>query len=96
MNWLAHVLGLDNVSGPWYAFWSGAGSDLSELAIIGAAWVWVRKHNCHARGCLRLARHPVEGTPYVACAKHHPDVPDGGPSAAQIAEADRINKVAQR
>lgn len=33
---LAHILGIDDVSGRWYAFWSGAGSDLSELAIVGA------------------------------------------------------------
>lgn len=36
MNWLPHILGIDDVSGRWYAFWSGAGADLSELAIVGA------------------------------------------------------------
>lgn len=57
---------------PWYNFWSGFGSDIGEatilVAIIGAA----RHHNCHVKGCLRLGR-PVDGTPYVACPKHHPE-----------------------
>lgn len=33
---LAHIFGLDSASGAVYLFWSGAGSDLSELAVVGA------------------------------------------------------------
>lgn len=33
---LEHIFGLDSASGPVYLFWSGAGSDLSELAVVGA------------------------------------------------------------
>jgi hypothetical protein len=73
MHWLSHFLGLDNESGPIYAFWSGFGSDIGELAIIGALWAGVRKHNCHVRRCWRIGRFTVEGTPYVVCSHHHPD-----------------------
>ena len=75
MHWLAHWLGMDNGSGPIYLAWSGWGGDLSTLAIAGGLVGLLRKHNCHVHGCWRLARHPVEGTPYVVCRKHNP----GGP-----------------
>ena len=61
---LLHVLGIDSASGPWYAFWSGFGSDLGELAIVGAI---VRHVNCHSKGCWRLGHHHA-GT--VSCHRH--------------------------
>lgn len=63
---ILHWLGLDNEAGRPYAFWSGAGSDLGYLAIIGGMW---RKHNCHSKGCWRVGRHHVDGTPW--CDRHH-------------------------
>lgn len=78
MHWLAHVLGLDNLSGPWYGFWSGSGSDLGELAIVGALVTEIRKHNCHEPRCLRVGRFPVEGTPFITCRHHHPAPPGRG------------------
>lgn len=69
MHWLMHVLGVDDVSGRWYGFWSGAGSDIGELALIGAVLGMFRKHNCHQRRCWRVGRHIVNGTPY--CNRHH-------------------------
>lgn len=74
MTWLAHILGLDNLSGPWYGFWSGIGSDLGELAITGTLAASVRRHNCHIPRCWRLGRFPVTfaGRPYVVCGRHHP------------------------
>lgn len=71
--WLLHVLGIDDASGRWYAFWSGFGSDLGELAIVGGLATLVRKHNCHVKRCPRLGRHPVEGTAFVVCRRHHPE-----------------------
>lgn len=79
--WLAHVLGLDNASGPAYLAWSGFGGDLGYLAIVGTL---VHRHNCHVRGCLRIGRHPVAGTDFVVCRRHHPD---GAPTAADVREA---------
>lgn len=83
-SWLAHVLGLDNASGMPYLAWSGFGGDFGELAIVGALVAGVRHRNCHVHGCWRLARHPVAGTTFVVCRRHHPD---GAPTAADVREA---------
>lgn len=87
MHWLGHLLGLDNLSGPWYGFWSGFGSDLAEITLIGALLGLLRKNNCHVHGCWRIGRHPVEGTTYTVCRKHHPDPPL---SAEHVAQRHRI------
>ncbi len=81
MHLLAHLLGIDNEAGPWYAFWSGFGSDIGEVAIVGSLLAIVRKHNCHVRGCPRVGRHPVEGTTWTVCRRHHPD---GHPTAEDV------------
>lgn len=81
LSWIGHVLGLDNLSGPWYGFWSGFGSDITEFAIVGALIGMLRKHNCHVHGCPRIGRLKVEGTDYVVCRRHHPD---GAPSHAHV------------
>jgi hypothetical protein len=75
---LSHLLGLDNLSGPWYGFWSGFGSDIGELAIVGGLLAMVRRHNCHMHGCWRIGRHPttVNGVQFVVCRRHHPQAPD--------------------
>ncbi len=85
-NWLYWFLG-NSGNGSQYGFWSGFGSDIAEVAILGGVIQLYRKHNCHVRGCWRVAHHPVEGTPYVVCRKHHPTVPDRGPTAEELAGA---------
>ena len=59
---LLHALGIDDTSGRWYAFWSGFGSDLGELAIVGVLWHHL---NCHWERCWRIARHRTH-----YCRKH--------------------------
>lgn len=89
MSWLAHVLGLDNASGGWYLWWSGAGADLSEFAIIGGFFALYKRHTCHVdspRFCWRPGVYPVAGTGFRACRRHHPTVPDRI-SAEHIADA---------
>jgi hypothetical protein len=82
MDWLLHLLdqyGITDSTGRWYAFWSGAGSDIGELALLGAGLEFYRHHTCHVnepRFCWRPGTHPVAGTPLRACRKHHPAVPD--------------------
>lgn len=70
MRLLLHILGVDDVSGRWYAFWSGFGGD---LALMATPFTLLRRHNCHVRRCLRIGRHPVAGTTWVVCRRHHPD-----------------------
>jgi hypothetical protein len=84
IHWLAHVLGIDNVSGPYYAAWSGFVGDVTVLGVFAVAY---RRLVCHQRRCLRLAHHPVDGTPYRVCRKHHPDIPNKAPTAEEIAQS---------
>lgn len=67
MHWLAHVLGIDTQQSYFYDFWSGVATQLTAVA-VGMAWI--HKHNCHAKGCLRIGKHSHDGTPY--CTKHRP------------------------
>lgn len=85
---LLHVLGVDNVSGPWYGFWSGFGSDLGEVTIITGLLAVYKKHNCHVAWCWRVGRHPftdeATGAEYLLCRKHHPGTLSRPPSAEAI------------
>jgi len=69
LHWLAVHTGTVNEAGPYYGFWSGFGSDLGEVTLIGAVLGTYYKHNCHHPRCWRVGRHVVDGTPW--CNKHH-------------------------
>jgi hypothetical protein len=88
MHWLivhlSQELGISNSSSRAYDFWSGSGSDIGEIAIIGAVVGVFRKHNCHIKGCYRIGKHPLENSPFILCKKHHPDVPNKGLTVDQI------------
>lgn len=73
MHWLSHFFGLDNLAGPFYGFWSGVGGDTTAFGLPATAYVLWRRHNCHVDRCPRIGRHPVRGTEWVLCRKHHPD-----------------------
>jgi hypothetical protein len=83
-HWTAIHIGSVNESGPFYGFWSGFGSDISEFAIAVGIYTGVRKVNCHSWRCWRIGHHPLEGTPYHLCKFHHPDVPKGGAKIEDI------------
>jgi hypothetical protein len=68
-HWLAIHTGTDNEPGPYYGFWSGFGSDLGEATLLAALLGALHKHNCHTKGCWRIGRHVVDGTPW--CNHHH-------------------------
>ena len=99
-HWVALHTGIIH-GGPdqYYNFWSGFGSDLGEATLISAVgigvYTGVRKVNCHTKGCWRIGRHPLEGTPYVLCRHHHPHVPSGGATHEHILEQHRRYKEAQ-
>jgi hypothetical protein len=68
--------------GRGYQFWSGIGSDLGEVAIIGGVLAVVRRHNCHVKGCPKLIwRRTAAGD--SVCRHHHPE---GQKSYVQILE----------
>lgn len=83
-HWTAIHIGSTKESGPYYGFWSGFGSDISEGAIAVGLYTGLRKVNCHSRMCWRIGHHPLEGTPYHLCKKHHPDVPKHSAKLADI------------
>jgi len=93
-HWVALHTGILN-AGPdkYYNFWSGFGSDLGEATLISAVGVGLytgmRKVNCHTKGCWRIGKHRLEGTPYVLCRHHHPGVPSKGASHEHILEQHR-------
>lgn len=73
-HWLLHVLGVDDVSGYWYGWWSGSGSVVIPplLTSMPLAWVLLRRHNCEVHGCWRLGRHKTAAG-HTVCRRHHPD-----------------------
>ena len=70
-HWIEVHTGTVNESGPYYGFWSGFGSDIGEVALLGGVIQFHRHQNCHVKGCWRWGK-PVDGTPYRCCHKHHP------------------------
>ena len=78
MHTLLRVLGVDDLSGPWYGFWSGFAGDLVYLGIF---WALVKKHNCHVNRCWRIGR--FTAGEYRVCRRHHPG---GAPSGQTVAD----------
>lgn len=92
-HWLAVHTGIVDMSGPYYAFWSGFGSDIAEFSLVGAAITAVyqlnRKFNCHQRGCWRIGTHPAAGGQFLLCYRHHPDYQGNKPTHELIAKLNR-------
>lgn len=70
--WFAIHTGTYNESGPYYGFFSGFGSDITELALLAGAIGLYHRHNCAVPKCPRLARKhwEVKGTPLRTCHRH--------------------------
>jgi len=85
--------GTINEPGPYYGFWSGFGSDLTEFAIIGTiatgVYQLVKKYNCHYPGCWRVGNHPAAGGQFSLCYRHHPDYQGMKPTHELIAQVHR-------
>jgi hypothetical protein len=98
-HWLAVHSGTSNESSVYYGFWSGFGADLGEATLISAVgigvYTGVRKVNCHTKGCWRIGHHALNGTPYILCRHHHPNVPTGGATHKHILEQHRKFKEEQ-
>jgi hypothetical protein len=85
-HWIFMILGSRDESGAWYGFWSGIGGSIPDVLILTAIGGWYWHRTCHVQRCWRIGRHQVNGTPYVVCRKHHPDIP-AVISAAHVAGA---------
>lgn len=79
-HWILTVGGITNVSGKFYAFWSGVAGELGWFAAIYTIW---HRKNCHARWCWRNGKFQY-GDHYVFCQKHHPVLPNKPPTADEI------------
>jgi hypothetical protein len=111
-HWLAVHTGTVNEPGPYYGFWSGFGSDLAEISILGAigtgVYQLVKKYNCHEPGCWRVGTHPAAGGQFLLCYHHHPDFRGKKPThelierlhaqhvAQQAALAGRLHEIHER
>ncbi len=73
-HWCLNVTGVHiaPTGSQWYNFWSGFGSDLGELVIIGVIITWYKNHKCVS--CFRLSHHDVAGTHFKTCHKHFTEV----------------------
>lgn len=69
MHGLFHFFGLDDGSGTAYLFWSGSGSDISELGILGALLAHARAFNCEVHGCWRPG-HRTTAAGHRVCGRH--------------------------
>jgi hypothetical protein len=103
MHFFLHWLGLDSASGTPYLAWSGILSDIAEVAVVGGLISIYRRHNCTVHRCWRIGRHPVAGTPFVTCRKHHPDdhvthqdVTDAHHAAIRASSGETGERVQQR
>src|SRR5580698_7102502 len=77
-HWVSYWTGSANIPGIVhnYNFWSGFGSDISEIALVIAVFTGVihayRARNCEVTRCWRIGRHKTAANHRV-CRKHHPD-----------------------
>jgi hypothetical protein len=99
-HWLAVHTGTVNEPGPYYAFWSGFGSDLAEFSILGAigtgVYQLVKKYNCHEPGCWRVGTHPAAGGQFLLCYRHHPDFRGERPTHEMIERLHRQHAAQQQ
>ena len=90
-NWLWVHTGTGNEPGSYYGFWSGFGSDIGEVAIIGAVVGVFRKHNCVVKHCWRLSKYETAAG-HKVCRKHHPDHPEEGLTYSKVQDAHKEAK----
>ena len=55
--WIEVHVGAVRETRAYYGWWSGFGSDLGEVTLLGGAIAVWHHHNCHNGGCWRLGKH---------------------------------------
>lgn len=66
---LSQLTGTSNSASRSYNFFSGFGSDIGELALVGGIATVVRSRNCHQKGCWRIGIHTTSKG-HKLCKKH--------------------------
>lgn len=90
-HWLIYFIGVrPRTPAGAYNFWSGFGSDIGEVAIIGGLIQIARHANCHVQGCWRFGHHQVAGGQYKVCKVHHPDIDHTEKVTAETVEAAHV------
>jgi hypothetical protein len=78
-HWIAVHTGTVNEGGPYYGWWSGFASDLGEYTIAISITAGVvhtfRRHNCGAKRCWRISRHPAADGAHRICTHHFKQLP---------------------
>lgn len=73
-------------STPWtYQMWSGIIPALTVLTLFGSLGGFYHLHNCHWKGCLRLGKHRLGGTPW--CTVHV------GYASKETTDSDRLDRI---
>lgn len=68
--WFLHITGSTNETGRWYAFWSGFGSDIGEVTVVGALGNMTRRAaQAHVQLLAQNAKHHKERL--AQAAGHH-------------------------
>ena len=69
IHWFFIHTGTYNEPGPYYAFWSGFGSDIGEVTLVALFFGWLHHINCGHKGCWRPFRHTTKKG-HRLCKKH--------------------------
>ncbi len=90
-GWLLSVLGVTNEAGHWYAFWSGFGSDVGEVAIIGGLIDLARRMiRHHSQLLAQAAQHHREHLDQQQ--RHHEDLKKHLAAASGLTSAVPVPK----
>jgi hypothetical protein len=95
-HWLAIHTGTDNEAADFYGFFSGFGSDIGEVTIVGGLLAIYKKHTCHQRWCWRFGHYDftdeATGLTYRLCRKCHPGHPGRHLTGQHIARIHASNR----
>ena len=71
MSWIQHALGFDG--GDFYNFYSGFGSAVGSITLLGGLWSFLRQRRCQVDGCRHAGKMKVGE--WTVCPQHHPEGP---------------------
>lgn len=73
VDWLNHALGTDG--GAFYRFYSGFGTAIGSITLLGGLATFFQTRRCQVDGCTAVGKRTVPGTDWKVCPGHHPDGP---------------------